>query len=408
MKSRDIFLSRFKLKLHSAPIGDVEAAVAREMRAVKERIKPGMRVAVTAGSRGIANIALIIRTAVRSLKDFGAEPFIIPAMGSHGGATAGGQAEVLAGYGITEEGVGAPIRSSMETVRLGTLAGDAPLPVYMDKLAFEADGVFVVNRVKPHTDFHGEHESGLAKMLCIGLGKHAQALTTHAYLSKGLREFIPRVAETVIAGGRVLGGLAIVEDGYDQTSVIRFCPPHEIMAADRELLVKARSMMPAIPFRDLDVMLIDRMGKNISGTGMDINIIGRMGIYGEPDTPPFSTVICVFDLTPESHGNALGIGLADLIPRRLYDKVDWAVTYENIVTTRFLRRGFVPVIRETDREVAPENLRLLRIRDTLHIDEILVSEALAGELETNDSAELLERGVALDFDEAGTLKPFID
>ncbi len=271
--------------------------------------------------------------------------------------------------------------------------------------------------MKPHTDFHGEHESGLVKMLCIGLGKHAQALTTHAYLSKGLREFIPRVAETVIAGGRVLGGLAIVEDGYDQTSVIRFCPPHEIMAADRELLVKARSMMPAIPFRDLDVMLIDRMGKNISGTGMDINIIGRMGIYGEPDTPPFSTVICVFDLTPESHGNALGIGLADLIPRRLYDKVDWAVTYENIVTTRFLRRGFVPVIRETDREVvdtalhasgktSPENLRLLWISDTLHIDEILVSEALAGELETNDSAEMVESGIRFNFDEAGNLVPF--
>lgn len=414
MTGSDIRLNRIKLKLHSAPLNDVAAAASMEMLAIKPAIRPGMRIAVAVGSRGVANIAVIVREVVGSLKRFGAEPFIIPAMGSHGGATAEGQKSILEGYGITQEAMGAPIRSSMETVRVGTLPESSGVPVYMDKLAFESDGVFVVNRVKPHTDFHGDNESGVAKMLCIGLGKHAQALATHDYLANGLREYIPKVAEAVIGTGKILGAMAIVEDGYDQTSILRVIPGVEIVAADAELLIKARAMMPSLPFERLDVMMVDRMGKNISGTGMDTNIIGRIGIEGEKGAPPYTTIICLFDLTPESHGNALGIGLADIVPRRLYEKVNWPATYENVITSRFVRRGFVPLIRETDREVVDTalrtcghinagTLRLLRIRDTLHIGEILVSDALLKEKEGDGNIELMQSGIPLSFDDAGNL-----
>jgi hypothetical protein len=350
---------------------------------------------------------------VGCLKDFGAQPFIVPAMGSHGGATAEGQAEVLASYSITEAEMGVPIRSSMATAQLGSLP-DSGLPVFMDKFAYEADGIFELNRVKPHTDFHGEHQSGIVKMLCIGLGKHDQAKATHSYLGRGLRQFIPQVAQKVIDTGKVIGALAIVEDGYDQTSILRVVQPAEIIAADKELLIKARAMMPSIPFEKLDVLLVDRMGKNISGTGMDINIIGRMGIYGEADSAPFSTVIALFDITEESHGNALGIGLADLIPRSLYNKVDWRVTYENIITTNFLRRGVVPVIRETGREVVesalrcaghitPETARIVRICDTLHLDEMLLSKPLVAELAAKETIEIAGQNLPLRFDAANTL-----
>jgi hypothetical protein len=385
------------------------------MKIFQGMIGGGDRIAVTAGSRGISNIALIIKTVCESLKNFGAYPFIVPAMGSHGGATANGQKNVLAEYGITDESMGVPVVSSMEVKSLGTLPGAENLPLYMDRHAFEADAVFIVNRVKAHTDFHGDNESGIAKMLSIGLGKHAQALATHGYLVNGLRNFIPRVAEAVISTGKILGALAVVEDGYDQTSIVRAVKSGDIVRADAELLNASKLMMPSLPFDDIQLLMVDWMGKNISGTGMDPNIIGRTGIRGEPDGLPRINTVCVFDITPESHGNALGIGLADLVPRGLADKVDWKATYENVCTSRFLCRGAKPVTLATDREVvdmalrvcghaAQEGLKMVRVRDTLHVDEIYATTPMLDELHGGSNVEIAERDIPLIFDACDALQ----
>ena len=420
MRSDDVLLTRLKVAFKSAPVLDIPGMVKKEMELFRADVRDGISVAVTVGSRGIFNIVGIVKAVVEALASYGAKPFIIPAMDSHGGATAEGQKAMLAEYGVTEETMGVPVLSSMDVVKLGTLPGEERLPLYMDKIAAQADAVFVVNRVKAHTDFHGDNESGIAKMLSIGLGKHAQALVTHGYLSEGLRSFVPRVANAIQATGKVLGALAIVEDGYDQTSILRAVKPRDIVHVDAELLKISKAMMPALPFQNAHVLLVDWLGKNISGTGMDPNIIGRTGIRSESDSPPYTEVICLFDLTQESHGNALGIGLADLIPRRLTDKVDWKVTYENVCTSRFLCRGAMPVTLPTDREVVDmglftcghvekETLRLARIRNTLHIEEVYVTDALLNEAKATGRVEVMESGVPLVFSEDGTLQklPYI-
>jgi hypothetical protein len=385
------------------------------METFRGSVHEGSRVAVTVGSRGISNIAVIIKAVCDALKSQGIRPFIVPAMGSHGGATAEGQKALLSEYGIKEETMEVPVISSMEVHRIGTLPGGEALPLYIDKNAFEADAIFVVNRVKAHTAFHGENESGIAKMLSIGLGKHAQAAVTHEYLVDGLRLFIPRIAEAIAATGKIMGALAIVEDGYDQTAILRSVRPEEIVSADAELLKISKSMMPSLPFSEIQLLAVDWMGKNISGTGMDPNIIGRIGIRGEVDTWPKIDTICVFDITPESLGNAVGIGLADLVPRSLVDKANWKATYENVFTSRFLCRAAIPVTLPTDREVmdmalsvcgraSPETLRMARIRDTLNIGEIYAADPLLEEIRGNGDVEIIERGIPLEFEEDGSIK----
>lgn len=369
----------------SRPLLDVAGAVRMQLQRLRSGVRPGARIAIAVGSRGIANLALIVRETVSALKAWGCVPFIVPAMGSHGGATAEGQEAILASYGVTEAQVGAPVRSSMETVRLGCVWG-TDVQVYMDRLAYESDGVIAINRVKAHTDFHGLHESGICKILVIGLGKHAQALSCHAYLSKGLKDYIPKVAQMVIASGKIIGAVGIVEDGYDQTSEISAAPAEEILEMDSQLLQRAKERMPRLPFEQCDILLVDRMGKNISGTGMDTNILGRTRIQNQPDEKPEITTVCVFNLTPEGHGNALGVGLADLIPQRLLEQIDWDSTYQNVLTSRFLQRGFLPVVRPTDRDVVEaayavcgvpdrRKVRLAYIRDTLSLSRMYVSDA---------------------------------
>jgi len=410
----EVRLNRLKVRFKDASLPDIKREVASQMELFRNAAV-GARVAVTVGSRGISNIAVIIREVCNALKSFGADPFIVPAMGSHGGATAEGQSGMLAEYGITEKTMGVPVISSMEVESLGALPGVESLPLYIDKNAFGADAIFVVNRVKAHTDFHGENESGIAKMLSIGLGKHAQALVTHSYLVDGLRTFIPRIAESIVATGKILGALAIVEDGYDHTSILRAVMPEDIVRLDAELLKISKSMMPALPFNEIQLLMIDWLGKNISGTGMDTNIIGRVGIRGEPDGIPKINTICVFDITPESHGNALGIGLTDLVPKILVDKVDWKATYENVCTSRFMCRGAIPVTMPTDRDVVDtalfacgcesiEKLKMVRIRDTLHIDEIYATEAMLEDLRGDFSVEVVERGIPLEFETDGTIR----
>lgn len=377
----------------------VEATVRSQMAESLLVFPKGASVAIAAGSRGIANIGRITKTVVEVVAESGANPFIVPAMGSHGGATAEGQTELLASYGITEHAMACPIRSSMEVVELAQEG--LSNKVFMDRFAWESDGVIVINRIKPHTDFHGPHESGLVKMSVIGLGKEAQAFELHRFGVHGLRDLVPQTAKHVLATGKILMGIGIVENAYDETAIIEAIPGAQIMTREPVLLHEARKNMPRLPVNDLDVLIVDRLGKNISGTGMDTNIIGRIRIAGqpEPESPRIKSVL-VRDLTDESHGNATGMGLADVTTQCLFDKIDFEVTNKNILTSGFLERGKLPYVAQSDAEamevairsagcLEPDNARVIRMRDTLHLGELLVSRTVLDELESNDNVETI-------------------
>jgi hypothetical protein len=415
MNADDLRLNRIRVQFINKPIENIHDTVDGELQKFRDRIFPGMRIAVAVGSRGINNLSVIVRAVIDSLKMLGASPFIIPAMGSHGGATADGQRGVLSEYGITEETMGVPICSAMEVVSLGKLRQYPTIDLLMDRYAYEADAVFVVNRVKAHTDFHSTFESGLVKMLVIGLGKAAQAQAIHSHLLVGLREIIPVVAKELISAGKILGGLAIVEDGYENTSILKGVLSENILEEDACLLKESKLMMPRLPFSDCHVLVIDWFGKNISGTGMDTNIIGRIGIRGEQEGLPDIKRICLLDMTGHGHGNAVGIGLADVITKRVLDKVDWNITYKNIITSCFLERGFMPIVQPTDKAAIktaiaslgylPEGtLKLARIKDTLHIDTIYVTDALLEDLNGKENIEVLKRGILLQFDKNNDLQ----
>lgn len=413
----NISVCKVRLFQHKEEVADIQAKVREEFTKIRERIRPGMRIAVAVGSRGINQIDRITKTLIDCLKDAGAVPFIVPAMGSHGGATAEGQREVLRGYGVTEEAMGVPICSSMEVVKIAELEDPVRLSVYMDRYAYDADGVIVTGRVKCHTDFHGEHESGIVKMLTIGLGKHAQALAVHAYGAKGLRDYIPFVSKRVLESGKILGALAILEDGYDHTADLKIALSEEIFRVDSEFLERSRKLIAGLPFEEIDVLIVDEMGKEISGTGMDTNIIGRMRIPGEPEGTPFCHSIAVLGLSEASHGNALGVGLADVTTRRLADAVDWNATNENVITSGFLQRGFLPVVAVNDKEAVriavrscgkPDisNLKLARIKNTLDLEEVYLSRALFQEMQEKVSGEKVTDFSDLLFDQEGRISGF--
>ncbi|MBC7236442.1 MAG: DUF2088 domain-containing protein [Chloroflexi bacterium] len=395
-------------------IEDIDEAVQRELAKTPawQRIRTGDEIAITAGSRGIASLPHILRAVAAAVRRRGGRPFIFPAMGSHGGGTAEGQRELLAGLGVDEETMGVPIRSSMEVVRLGET--EEGLPVYVDAYAAAADGIILVNRVKKHTNFDAPIESGLAKMAVIGLGKHAQAEAVHQYGNYGLREYIPKVARVVFERARVLAGLAIIENAFGGVAELVGLAPQEILDREPALLARAKELSPKIPFHDIDIALVERMGKEISGTGMDCYIIGRRRIIGEPEWPeaPQIRTLVVIDLTEASHGNGLGVGLADMTTRRLADKIDWAITRANIMTSGNLERGKLPLVFDTDRDALEaaafreratplEALRVVCIRDTLHLRHLLVSEALAREAAQRDDLEIISEALPLPFDEAG-------
>jgi len=344
-------------------------------------LAPGSRVAITAGSRGINNLVGMTRAAADAVKSKGGRPFIIPSMGSHGGATGEGQQSLLADLGISERTMGCPVVSSMEVEQIGrTPIGT---PVYLDRNALRADGIVVINRIKPHTAFHGEIESGLCKMLAVGLGKHRGAQQMHA---AGLGATIVEAARIILAKAPVLAGVAVLENALDETAEIHVVPPGRFEETDRVLLKRAWKVLPRVPFDPLDVLVVDEMGKNISGTGMDVNVIGigpRVGGKMEMGHPVVSTLV-VLGLTPETHGNANGVGLADITTRRLVGSIDYTSTYTNVLTTRLWSAGRLPVIMETDREaietavgeVPPDQVRLVRIKNTLHLEELEISEVL--------------------------------
>ena len=403
--------------LYTAPVEDIAGTVRQEIASLnlQGKLPQGSRVAITCGSRGVANIALVTRTVVEEVKALGWEPFLVPTMVSHGGANAEGQREVLESYGITEEDMGAPILSSMEVVQLGV--SEKGTPVYIDKHASEADGIIVLNRVKKHTDFFSHIESGLMKMMVIGLGKHKQALAIHSYGVYGLRELLPPVARMVIEKAPILFGLALVEDGLENTTEIRAIPPQEIEETEAELLKKANSYMARLPVDDIDLLLVERMGKEISGSGMDTNIIGRMAIRGEPEfEKPRVKWLAVFDLTEGAHGNAAGLGLADFTIKRLVDEIDMDAYYANVITSGFLERGAIPLTMNTEKEVvdlalrllggtAPEEARVVRIWDTLHLGHLQVSESLLDEVEQQDGVEIVTKTEEMSFMPDGSLKP---
>ena len=399
-------------------VEDVEEALREqcEREEIRSRIEPGMQVAITAGSRGISGIDNILRSLVQILKDTGATPFIIPAMGSHGGATAEGQVEILSSLGVTEESVGAEIRSSMEVVELGET--ESGVPVYMDRIASEADGVVIVGRIKQHTDFRSDVESGLLKMSAIGLGKHAQALALHAHGVEGIRDYMVEAGKKVFESGKVLFGIGIVENAYEETAMVEAIPPERVVEREAELLKESAKLMPKLPVSDMDVLFVDELGKNFSGTGMDTNVVGRFRILGveDPESPEAKYLI-VSDVSEASHGNALGVGLADFTTQRLFEKIDYKAMYQNVLTSTFPERAKIPMILASDREaleaaircnwgIEPEDTRFVRIPNTLHLRYAYLSENLLDEAIANGNVEVVGDAAEMEFDEDGYFTSF--
>ncbi len=399
-------------------MNDIEGAVSDEMKRIgaASRIRPGASVAITVGSRGINNILTITRAVVAELKSLGAEPFIIPAMGSHGGATPEGQKEVLAHYGITEEAVGCPIKSSMEVEEVGR-SPDGIIS-YVDQNALAADHIVVMNRIKPHTEFEGKIESGLFKMMCIGLGKQKGAHHYHrAGVNFGFEHALRTGGRTVLENCRVVFGIGIVENGKDETAIIKALLPEEMEKGEEELLVKAKEWMPKLPFMEAEVLIVDEMGKNISGSGMDTKVIGRiMAPYSEEPQEPKILRVVVLRPTPESEGNCTGLGLADFCHKRLVDQMEQHPTYINCMTAQSPEKARIPAYYDTDRKVLDaafstiglvekEKARVMRIKNTLHLEEVDVSEAFLPEVEGRHDLELIGEA-GLEFDAEDNLKPF--
>lgn len=372
---------------------------------LKDQVQ-GKRIALGFGSRGVAKIDLIARKLVALVKASGGEPFIVPAMGSHGGATPAGQIEVLDGLGISEETMGCPIRATMEVVDTGVTS--TGLPAYIDKNVYEADGLIISNRTKLHTDFHGPHESGLLKMLAIGLGKETGARTIHQQSTVGLRDYMPVIAQHLVENINFVAGFGVVEDGYHTVVHLEGFTADTVVAGDQRLLQQSRELMPRLPVEDIDVLIVDEMGKNISGAGMDTNIIGRWMVEGELEpTSPRIRRIVVLDLTPESHGNATTYGFADFMSKTLFDKIDFQKTMKNMFTSGSLKRCRMPLFFETDEETIRAAVydafrsdpsqcpraRVMRIKNTLEIESLWVSANILAELTGQESITVGETAV---------------
>ena len=378
-------------QLDSQDIGDIRAAIAEQFKreGVGNRLKPGQRVAITAGSRGIDRIDQVLKAVVDEVKALGAQPFLVPAMGSHGGATAEGQLELISHYGVTEERMGCPILSSMETVELGFVEND--VPVWIDKNAYQADAIIPVGRVKPHTDFRGPVESGLMKMIAIGLGKQHGANFFH---HQGMNEFyhlIPAVANYTISRVNMPFGVAVIENGYGILAQAEAVPAERIFEREQELLRIARGRLGRLPGEKIDVLVIDRIGKDISGDGADPNVINRdvAGMLPPNEEPlkPHIQRVVMRDLTDDTDGNATGVGMGDIVLRRLVDRMDPLPTYMNTITSKAPQGARIPITVDNDRQaiqialasclkIQPETSRIMRIQDTKHVETFWASEQL--------------------------------
>lgn len=402
---------------HSS-ISDIPAVVRKELQEINlaSRVCKGQKIAITAGSRGIANIVVITKTIVQELKALGVESFIVPAMGSHGEATPEGQIEVLNALGIEEKSVGAPIISSLEVVQIGTT--ETGVPVWIDKNSANADGIILINRVKPHTEFNAPIESGLMKMMVIGLAKHKGATIAHNHFVKqGYGNAIPVIAREVMKNSKILFGLATVENSSHQTASIKAVLPSDIESVEKNMLVEAKRLMARLPFNNLDVLVVSEMGKQICGTGMDPNVIGRVYSQTERDFPsPQITRIAVLDLTEESHGNAIGIGLADFTTKNLVNKINYNATYINCLTGVTPEKAKIPITCDNDRDAIskalltsgtnPQEAELVWIKNTLDLDVFYISVSLLEKIKSNPSIEILSEILDLPFNEHNNLVPW--
>ncbi len=396
-------------------VEDIAAEVRRQLAGSRftSRVQPGGSVAVAVGSRGIGQIATVVRAVVDELLARGYRPFVVAAMGSHGGATPEGQREILAGYGITSESMGVEVRSEMDTVEVGT--SPIGLPIYFDRNAFEADALIVVNRVKPHTDFRGKIESGLVKMMVIGLGKRQGAEQVHKLGLRGLTEVLPAVGRILVEKTPLALGLAIVENAYEEPAEIVAVEPEDLFDEEPKILDRARGLMGRLPFDQIDVLIVGELGKNYSGSGLDPNVIGRLSIETAADFErPTITRLAVLDVSPESHGNAVGVGLADLTTDRLVSQIDPEPLRVNVLTASFLERARVPIALPTDLDVLqaavdtcwrldPSEVRLVLIPNTLELQTIWVSQALEAEIKAHPQLEIAGKFQPIPFLEDGSL-----
>jgi uncharacterized protein (DUF362 family) len=390
---------RVRQKFTAPEISDVAEEVWNTITTagVLNRIDPGDRVAIAVGSRGVSELPSIVRETASAVKSVGGEPFIVPAMGSHGGATASGQEEVLEQLGITYTSVGAPIRSSMEVVQVGRLNNG--LPIFTDKHAFEADKVIIINRIKPHTAFRGEVESGLTKMITIGLGKQKGAEAAHAFSFKYMAEHVREMAKIVLQKVPIIFGVGSLENAYDRPAKIVAIPAEDFSSKEPELLLEAKSLMAKIKFNEIDVLVVEEIGKDISGDGMDPNITGRFATPYASGGPEI-TRIAVLGLTEKTHGNANGIGMADMTTKKVMDDIIWEKGYANALTSTVISVVKLPMILDNE-ELAVKaaiktcnafdlnQVRLVRIKNTLELRDIWISESLLNEAETMDDVEIL-------------------
>ncbi|MCX7419327.1 MAG: lactate racemase domain-containing protein [Planctomycetia bacterium] len=410
---------RLRQTFEATRVNDIPGEVEQQLATLNlgQQVKSGQTVAITAGSRGIANIAIIIKAACDYVRRIGGKPIIIPAMGSHGGGTADGQRQIIEGYGVTEAFTGAEIRASMETVVVDTTSQG--IPVHFDKHAFGCDHVLVVGRIKPHTGFVGPVESGLHKMMLIGLGKHEGAKIYHrAILDYSFLEIIRAVADVVLKRCRVIGGLGIVENAYDETGLIAAVAPADFFTRESELLTLAKKWLPRLPFAQTQLLIIDEIGKNISGTGMDTNVIGRK--YNDHAATANDDVsvkrIFVRSLTEATHGNATGIGIAEFTNTRTINQVDRRITAINCLTGGHPTAAMLPIAFDTDRDVIhaalptlglvePTNAKVVQIANTLHLGEVLVSEAYLPEIAQRPDLAIIDGPFEMPFDADGNLRP---
>jgi hypothetical protein len=401
---------RIRQKFDDTRVEEIGETVKSELAKLSLRsIQPGQRVAITAGSRGIANLAEVLRAVVEFIKSFDANPFVFPAMGSHGGATAEGQVAVLEKLGVTESYLKAPIISAMDVAEIARTADD--VPVFVDKNALAADHIVVVNRVKSHTKFKAPIESGLMKMMAIGMGKLKGAGLYHkAAIQYTFPNIIVDAARLVIEKAPILCGIGLVENGYGQTAVIAAMKPRDIESREKELLVLSKKMMAKLPFNSIDLLIVDEMGKDISGIGIDPNVTGRnRDLLGNFPHPAEVKRLFVRNLTDKSKGNAIGIGLADLTTRRLVDKIDTAATYKNAITGISIEKAAVPMHFETDREaievglgsiglIPSEKSKIVRIKNTNRLEVVEVSEAFGAEVKKRYDLEIIAEPQPMVFD----------
>lgn len=378
-----------------------------------QKIKPGANVAIGVGSRGIANLAVIVKATIQYFKEIGAKPFIVSAMGSHGGANSKGQRELLGEYGISEENLDVIVKTDMDSVVIGKNSWNEP--VYWDKNALAADAVVTISRIKPHTDFRGRYESGIAKMLVIGLGKREGASQHHRWGFKGLRDMLPETAKVILEKTNFLGGLAVLENAHEHTAKLQFVSNSNLMDVEPKLLDEARQLLGKLPFHDIDLLVVGEIGKNYSGAGIDPNVVGRLLIEGQNDfETPKIIRMCALDLSPESHGNGTGVGIADLTTDRLLASIDPVPFRMNNLTACFLWRSKLPIAFPNDKQCIITGLetcwqpdlkaiRMVIVPNTLELAELYVSAPLLDEVKKNKDLLISGDSFELNFDGSGNL-----